>query len=193
MLGFSGTAAPRPRRGCRYLGVAVDGQGNVYIADRGNHRVRKVTPGGTITTFAGGGSSLGDGGPATSARLAHPRGVAVDGQGNVYIAEYSDHRVRMVSPAGTISTFAGGLGRLSGDGGPATSARLYSPYGVAVDGRGTSISRSTGTACAQGYEGTPAALNRRSAAYPYSRCSPRRASPSRPSAAGRARSPPPAQ
>jgi sugar lactone lactonase YvrE len=68
----------------------VDGQGNVYIADSQNQRVRKVSPAGTITTFAGTGacgSLLGDGGPATSATVCFPRGVAVDGQGNVYIAD----------------------------------------------------------------------------------------------------------
>ena len=90
--------------------------------------MRKVTPGGTITTFAGGGSSFGDGGPATSAQLRSPYGVAVDGQGNVYIADFPDHRVRKVSPGGTITTFAGtGAGGFSGDGGPATSARSVRP------------------------------------------------------------------
>src|SRR5436309_14127361 len=66
------------------VGVAVDGQGNVYIADRNNNRVSKVSTRRIITTFAGGGSVLGDGGPATSASLNHPWGVAVDGQGNGY-------------------------------------------------------------------------------------------------------------
>ena len=119
--------------------MAVDGQGNVYIADFFNSRVRKVSPGGTITTFAGTGIQgfSGDGGPATSARLLGPQGVAVDGQGNVYIADGNDDRVRKVSPAGTITTFAGtGHTGFSGDGGPATSAQLSSPYGVAVDGKG---------------------------------------------------------
>ena len=120
-------------------GVAVDGQGNVYIAGGVLcPRVRKVSPGGTITTIAGGkiGKS-GDGGPATSAWLWDPRGVAVDGQGNVYIADNGDSRVRKVNPSGTITTFAGtGSGGFSGDGGPATSARVRGPWGVAVDGRG---------------------------------------------------------
>lgn len=113
-------------------GVAVDAKGNVYIADLLNGRVRKVSAGGTITTFAGGGASLGDGVPATSAKLASPHGVAVDAKGNVYIAGGS---VRVVNPAGTITTFAGG-GVVLGDGGPATSARVDDPYGVAVDGKG---------------------------------------------------------
>ena len=79
--------------------MAVDGQGNVYIADTSNNRVRKVSPGGTITTIAGTGrrGSSGDGGPATSARLYYPAGVAVDGQGNVYIADKYNQRVRKIS------------------------------------------------------------------------------------------------
>jgi hypothetical protein len=121
------------------LQVAVDGPGNVYIADYADQRVRKVSPGGTITTFAGTGKGgfSGDGGPATSAQLDEPYGVAVDGPGNVYIAEFANHRVRKVSPGGTITTFAGtGKAGFSGDGGPATSAQLNEPVGVAVDGRG---------------------------------------------------------
>ena len=124
-------------------GVAVDGQGNVYIADRDNPRVRKVSPGGTITTFAGTGVQgfSGDGGPATSAQLYYPDGVAVDGQGNVYIADLRQPRVRKVSPGGTITTFAGtGASGSSGDGGPATSARLRPRAGWRWTGRGTSTS-----------------------------------------------------
>jgi sugar lactone lactonase YvrE len=128
------------------LGVAVDGQGNVYIADTQNHRVRKVNPGGTITTIAGTGSGAlpanqggfsGDGGPATAAQLSGPRGVAVDGQGNVYIADYYNNRVRKVNPGGTITTIAGtGVRGDFGDGGNAISAQLDGPTGVAVDGKG---------------------------------------------------------
>ena len=136
--GFSGDGGPATSARLFYpQGVAVDGQGNVYIADTSNHRVRKVSRGGTITTFAGGGSSRGDGGRATSAQLSGPYGVAVDGRGNVYIPDYGDHLVRKVSPGGTISMFAGtGAGGYTGDGGPATSARLYSPVGVAADRKG---------------------------------------------------------
>jgi sugar lactone lactonase YvrE len=116
-------------------GVAVDGRGNVYIACQYFNRVRKVTPDGKITTFAGGGQSIADGVPATSALVANPWALAVDAQGNVYIAE--DHRVRKVDAAGTITTIAGTTRRgFSGDGGPATSARLFWPRGLALDGQG---------------------------------------------------------
>ena len=128
------------------LGVAVDTQGNVYIADTGNHRVRRVNRGGTITDDRGYGLGRtpgesrgfsGDGGPATAAQLSGPRGVAVDGQGNVYIADYYNNRVRKVNPGGTITTIAGtGMRGDFGDGGTAVSAQLDGPTGVAVDGKG---------------------------------------------------------
>jgi sugar lactone lactonase YvrE len=120
-------------------GVAVDSAGNLYIADTYNYRIRKVTPGGVIATLAGNGTYgySGDGGPATSAELAYPYAVAMDGAGNLYIADYWNHRIRKVTPGGTIATVAGdGTGGYSGDGGPATSAELYYPSGVTVDGAG---------------------------------------------------------
>jgi uncharacterized protein (TIGR03437 family) len=115
--------------------VAVDAGGNVYIADTLNSRIRKVLPSGVITTVAGGGSALGDGGPATSAVLSLPHGVAVDPAGNLFISDTGTARIREVSAAdGTISTVAGnGTVGYSGDAGPATSAQLNSPFGIAVD------------------------------------------------------------
>ena len=137
--GFSGDGGPATSaRLSNTQGVAVDGQGNLYIADFDMHRVRKVDPGGTITTFAGttGGYS-GDGGPAILAQMNGPVGVAADGQGNIYIAEFNNARVRKVSPNGIITTFAGtGVPSFSGDGGPATAAALYAPKGVAADAQG---------------------------------------------------------
>ena len=123
--------------------VAVDGAGNLFIADSGNQRIRKVSPAGTITTVAGIGIVLfdfsGDGGPPTSAQLRGPARVAVDGAGNLFIADTGNQRIRKVTPAGTITTVAGdGTGGFSGDGGPATSAQFgYSgPTDVAVDSAG---------------------------------------------------------
>lgn len=123
------------------MGVAVDGAGNLYIADFGNHRIRKVAAGtGIISTFAGNGNAMfyGDGGAATSAGLFYPSGVAVDGSGNVYIADARNNRIRKVDIAtGIIGTVAGkGTAGFSGDGGAATAAELKGPQGVAVDPAG---------------------------------------------------------
>jgi uncharacterized protein (TIGR03437 family) len=120
-------------------GVAVDAAGNVYIADRLNYRVRKITQAGIITTVAGNGTAgfAGDGGSATSAMLNNPAGVTVDIAGNLYIADQNNRRIRKVTPAGTITTVAGnGNVNFSGDGGPATAAGVTTPIGIAVDGAG---------------------------------------------------------
>ncbi len=120
-------------------GAAVDSAGNLYIADAGNHRIRKVDSGGAITTVAGSGTSGfgGDGGAATAAGLDNPIGVAVDSAGNLYIADAGNHRIRKVDTLGAITTVAGsGTAGYSGDGGAATAAQLSSPYGVAVDSAG---------------------------------------------------------
>ena len=119
--------------------VATDGAGNVYIADQGNHLIRKVDATGTITTIAGTKRRGfgGDGGPAVQARLDCPLGMAADGAGNVYIADVNNHRIRKVDATGTITTLAGTKRRgFGGDGGPAVQAQLYHPSGVAADGAG---------------------------------------------------------
>ncbi len=122
------------------IGVAVDSSGNVYIADFGNSRVRKVSASGAIIgTVAGNGSTgySGDGGPAANAQLNGPQGVAVDAAGNLYIADTENNAIREVTPAGLIATVAGnGLAGYSGDGGQATSAQVGNPVGVAVDAAG---------------------------------------------------------
>ncbi len=168
-------------------GVAIDSAGNLYIADTGNHRIRKVSAAGIISTVAGTGAASfgGDGGAASAAQLSQPKGVAVDAAGNLHIADTSNHRIRKVTTAGVISTVAGpGVGSgteqfeepvdvavdaagnlyvadrfankirkvtsagvvstvagtgtrgYSGDGGAATAAQLNLPGGVAVDGSG---------------------------------------------------------
>ncbi len=116
--------------------------GNVYIADQWNQRIRKVTVStGIISRYVGSGDNgySGDGGAATSASLHFPSGVELDTAGNVYIADTYNHRIRKVTVStGIITTIAGtGSTTYSGDGGAATSATLYYPYGVALDSAGT--------------------------------------------------------
>jgi len=118
--------------------IAMDAAGNLYIADAVNNRIRKVTTDGNITTIAGSSSAGGfggDGGLATKALLNHPRGVAVDGAGNVYIADTFNQRIRVVVPGGIIYTIAGlGIQGYGGDGGPAIQSELNFPTGVTVSG-----------------------------------------------------------
>ena len=121
------------------FGAAADASGNLFIADTYNERIRKISPAGTITTVAGRGNAYfsGDGGVATNASLCLPSGVAVDAFGEIFIADSYNHRIREVTPAGIITTIAGnGMAGYSGDGGPATSASLNYPFGVAVDASG---------------------------------------------------------
>jgi hypothetical protein len=120
-------------------GLAIDASQNLYLSDITNNVVRKVDTSGNITTVAGNGTYgySGDGGPATSAAMREPWGLAVDASGNLYIADRYNLRIRMVSNSGTITTVAGnGNCCYSGDGGAATKAELYYPTGVAVDASG---------------------------------------------------------
>jgi uncharacterized protein (TIGR03437 family) len=141
--GFSGDRGPAVNASLNYpAGIALDKDGNLYIADSSNSRVRKVGTDGIISTVAGNGNVVisGDGGPANLAAVDRPEGVTVDSAGNLYIAETSDSRVRVVNRAGVISTFAGLVTKTNGffgDGGPATSATLRGPIGLAVDGSGS--------------------------------------------------------
>jgi trimeric autotransporter adhesin len=134
--GHSGDGGAATSAGLNPSGIALDAAGNLYISSF--HRVRKVT-GGTITTIVGTGQSGfgGDTGPATAAQLGGPEGLAVDGAGNLFIADRGNRRIRKVTPGGTISTVAGFCcGPYTGDGGPATTADLGSPSAVAVDSSG---------------------------------------------------------
>ena len=135
--GFGGDGGPATAAQLNSpVGLALDSR-NLYISDYVNNRVRRVDLAtGTISTFAGTGVAgfSGDGGPATAAQLNAPRLLAV-AQGNLYIADTANNRVRRVDLAtGTITTFAGtGVAGFGGDSGPATAAQLSSPYGVALD------------------------------------------------------------
>ena len=140
--GFGGDGGPAVAAMLnRPAGVALDRAGNLLISDKGNHRIRKVDVStGNISTVAGTGTGGvgGDGGPATSAKLNSPSGIALDGIDNLYIADSENHRVRKVTAfTGTISTVAGTKGRgFSGDGGKATVAKLDEPTGLALDAAG---------------------------------------------------------
>lgn len=119
------------------VGVALDASGNIFIVDRSNNRIRKVSAAGIITTLTGGASGFsGDGGPATSARISDPRGIAADANGNVFVSDSGNNRIRMITAAGNIVTIAGGSPGFSGDGGPASSAQLALPIDLATDGLG---------------------------------------------------------
>jgi len=129
-------------------GVAVDGAGNVYVAD--TFIIRKITPAGVVTTLAGSTSSAGNvDGTGAAASFLLPNGVAVDGAGNVYVADSGDNTIRKITPAGVVTTLAGSVVTTPADTGPmgpvgqagsadgtGTSASFNNPMGVAVDGAG---------------------------------------------------------
>ncbi|MCW5981576.1 MAG: hypothetical protein KIT09_26055 [Bryobacteraceae bacterium] len=140
--GYSGDGGPGTDAQLNNPGsIAVDRAGNVYIGDFGNSRIRRVTPNGVIQTAAGNGRfrSAGEGGPATSATLYFPYGSAIDGAGNLYISEPGRNTIRRIS-SGILTRFAGtGRAGYSGDGGPAISAELNSPAGLAYDAASNSL------------------------------------------------------
>jgi uncharacterized protein (TIGR03437 family) len=126
---------------------ALDGAGDMFIADTGNHRIREVTAAGVIGAVAGSGAAgySGDGGEATAAALYAPSGVAVDGNGRIFIADTGNHAIRLVTTDGLIHTIAGqGAPGFSGDGGDALAAFLSSPSGMMLDGAGDLYFADTG-------------------------------------------------
>jgi sugar lactone lactonase YvrE len=135
--GYSGDGGPATQAQLKVpAGLTFDSRGNLYIADRENHRVRKVDKKGIITTVAGNGTAgfSGDGGPATQASLNLPSGLAVDSKGNLYISDRSNNRVRVVNSKGIIKTIAGnGKDGYHGDNMPALKATLDKPFGLALD------------------------------------------------------------
>lgn len=140
IAGFSGDggAATAARLNHPY-GLATDVAGNIYVADQYNHRIRKISPAGIITTVAGTGTAAysGDGGPASAAKLSFPNYIYMSSSGDLFVTDNGNHVIRKISVAGTISTIAGnGIPGASGDGGPATAARLNYPAGLTMDSYG---------------------------------------------------------
>jgi len=138
--GFSGDTGPATAASVNYVaGMAIDAVGNVYLSDRANNRIRKVSTSGVITTFAGTGAAAtsGDGGPATAASFNAPYGISFDTSGNLYVVEQDGGVIRKISPAGIVSPFAGdgGFG-FGGDSGPATVATFHSPQCIYVSHAG---------------------------------------------------------
>lgn len=136
--GFSGDGGPASdARIDRPQQIVVDPDGNVYFADSGNNRVRRIDTEGVVTTVAGNGraATSGDGGPALSAAVWNPTGLALDDEGNLYVSQPDDNRIRRVDTTGAIVTVAGGRASpgFSGDGGPATRASFANPQGLAFD------------------------------------------------------------
>jgi hypothetical protein len=118
-------------------GAAVDEGGNVYVADSGNHTIRKITPAGVVTTLAGSAGKAGtNDGTGAAARFNNPTRVAVDGVGNVYVSDSINHAIRIVTPAGAVTTLAGLAGTSGTNDGTGRTARFNLPIGVAVDGGG---------------------------------------------------------
>ncbi|MFA6545101.1 MAG: immunoglobulin domain-containing protein [Limisphaerales bacterium] len=118
-------------------GVAVDTSGNVYVADYGNHTIRKIAPDGTVTTLAGLAGSPGTAdGTGNAARFSSPGGVAVDNSGNVYVADTANCAIRKITSGGVVTTLAGTAGTFGSADGTGTAARFFLPFGIAVDSSG---------------------------------------------------------
>jgi sugar lactone lactonase YvrE len=117
-------------------GVAVDGEGSTYVADYNTNHIRKITPGGAVTTFAGSGASGSTDGPGANASFNCPWGLAIDGDGNLIVADINNHLIRKITPDGIVTTVAGVRGGAGFADGPALNSKFNDPTGVALDGDG---------------------------------------------------------
>jgi outer membrane protein OmpA-like peptidoglycan-associated protein len=139
---FDGTGGPTgTTRFNRPKSVALDATGNIYVTDRDNHRIRKITPDGTTTTLTGNGTAGftdGTGGPTGTTQFNHPEGIAVDTAGNVYVGDSINHRIRKITPDGTTTTLTGNgtAGFTDGTGGTTGTTQFRFPFGVALDTAG---------------------------------------------------------
>jgi len=125
--------------------LALDREGNIYVADTNNHVVRKITPAKVVTTLAGKPGQAGsDDGPAASARFNYPTGVAIDSQGNAWVADFGNHLLRRVTPQGMVSTVAGVAGESGSADGSGPAARFNQIHGVAVDATGNAYAADFG-------------------------------------------------
>jgi hypothetical protein len=132
---FDGTGSAA--RFYKPYGVAVDSSGNIFVADTNNHTIRKVTPAGVVTTLAGlAGSDGSTDGTSSAAQFTNPNGVAVDGNGNVYVADTANHTIRKITPTGVVTTLAGLAGDTGSADGTGSTARFTNPTGIAVDASG---------------------------------------------------------
>ncbi|MDO8541287.1 MAG: immunoglobulin domain-containing protein [Opitutaceae bacterium] len=119
-------------------GIVADGSGNLYVTDTGNHTVRRITPAGVVSTFAGSAGLAGSSdGSRNLARFRSPAGIAIDNAGYLYVADTGNHTIRRITTAGAVTTIAGAVGATGSANGTGTAARLNEPAGVAVDSGGT--------------------------------------------------------
>jgi hypothetical protein len=140
-------------------GLAIDGAGNLYVADSGNNAIRRVTPSGVVTTVAGlGGAGAAQDGPIAVARFNQPRGVAIDGSGNVYVADYGNALLRHISAGGVVSTLAGSAGIVGSTDSVGASARFYDLTDVVVDGTTVFVADTSNNAIRRGTPASAAGL-----------------------------------